>query len=240
MLDIYAGPLTRYYTKNWKTKNQVLAEQQGIIYRQLNPNDMSASSEPQATPEQIQEIVGLWSTTVLSSLSNHVGTQLSPWADKNDGPYYTNQLTWEAYNALVLWACFSECPELASKTPDLTNLQNNPAYERVNQDTFDSKYKTLTHGVELWLPGEYQLMFEGATPTGNKALMSTTNLMQAQLKALNESTWKAHGMDINAWLKNGTPGPQAPMETLAKYAFAVLTESVKFCQQQNLPMKLDY
>ncbi len=240
MLDIYAGPLTRYYTKNWKTKNQVMAEQSGVVYRQINPNDMSASSEPQATPEQVQEIVGLWSTTVLTSLSSHVGQQLNPWVDKNDAPYYTNQLTWEAYNALVLWACFRECPELASKTPDLTNLQNNPAYERINEDTFDSKYKNLTHGIELWLPGEYQIMFEGATITGSKALMSTTHLLQSQLKALNESTWKAYGMDINTWLKNGTPGPQASLETLAKYAFAVLTESVKFSQQHNLPIKLDY
>lgn len=240
MLDIYAGPLTRYYTKNWKTKSQVVAEQIGAVYRQINPNSPTANSAPVMDPGQVQEIVGIWSTTLLSSLSDHIGQELKPWVDQNDRPYYTNQITWDAYNALVLWACFDDCPELASKTPDLTNLKNNPVYERVTNEEFRSKYSCLTSGVELWLPGEYQIMFEGVTISDTKVVMSTVNLLQAQLKTLNQSTWKAYGMDINTWLKDGTPSAQAPFETLAKYAFAVFTESVKFCQQQNLPMKLDY
>ena len=38
-LDIYAGTLTRYYSKNWKTVTQKWAEANGLGFQIMRPNE---------------------------------------------------------------------------------------------------------------------------------------------------------------------------------------------------------
>ena len=37
-LDIYAGPLTRYYSHNWKTVVQQWAEENGYTFNRITPD----------------------------------------------------------------------------------------------------------------------------------------------------------------------------------------------------------
>ena len=37
-LDIYAGPLTRYYSHNWKTVVQQWAEENGYSFNRITPD----------------------------------------------------------------------------------------------------------------------------------------------------------------------------------------------------------
>lgn len=52
-LDLYAGPLTRYYAHNWKTVNQQWAEQYGYGFQRVGP-----TGEPLG-----EETVLAWSRT---------------------------------------------------------------------------------------------------------------------------------------------------------------------------------
>ncbi|MBR4086109.1 MAG: hypothetical protein IKK33_17720 [Lachnospiraceae bacterium] len=38
-LDIFAGTLSRYYMRNWKTATQQFCEENGLQYSQIHPMD---------------------------------------------------------------------------------------------------------------------------------------------------------------------------------------------------------
>lgn len=240
MLDIYAGSFTRYYTKNWKTKAQQATEVNGGVYLQINPRQMEASEEEEVDPAELEEYVEQWMGILLPSLSKDLEIELKPWSDTNESPYHTNQLTWEAYNALVLWAAFADYPDKATKQPDLSNLSNNPAYAHVHEMQTPSKFNSLTKGVELWMPCAVGAIFGAETPNGTTVLMSSIDILQSDLHELNGATWKADQKQIESWLADGTPDYEAPFEILAQFAFAVLFEGAKFCEKNYLPLMLDY
>lgn len=66
-LDIYAGTLTRYYTKNWKTATQKFAEENGFEYNLVTENEGEFTMQPQ----EILEGVLNWKNQLLSDISGN-------------------------------------------------------------------------------------------------------------------------------------------------------------------------
>ena len=56
-LDIYAGPLTRYYSHNWKTVVQQWAEENGYTFNRITPDGEPADNEEELSPAEIQAAV---------------------------------------------------------------------------------------------------------------------------------------------------------------------------------------
>lgn len=52
-LDIYAGPLTRYYSHNWKTVVQQWAEENGYTFNRITPDGEPADNEEELSPAEI-------------------------------------------------------------------------------------------------------------------------------------------------------------------------------------------
>ena len=240
MLDIYAGSLTRYYARDWKTHNQQIAESMGVEYRIVGPAANTEEDGPRASSEEIEKAVAMWSESLLAALSAQVGVQFKSWTDTSTSPYFTAQLTWQAFNALILWGAFAEFPDLADAKPDYDDLANNPAYVKFADEAFKSSYKILTRNIEMWLPCAISFAFVVPTIAQRQTQMASVMTMKQQLEALNAATWKADAAEIESWTKDGTPPKEASHETLAKYCFARLMAGLEFCTTNNLPMMLDY
>ena len=56
-LDIYAGTLTRYYSRNWKTSVQQWGEEHGMRVNIIRPEEQNVEL---ASPEEILEGVTAW------------------------------------------------------------------------------------------------------------------------------------------------------------------------------------
>lgn len=212
----------------------------GIPYQVIGPATATQENEQSISSDQIEKGVNIWIESLRNALSSQLGQVLINWTDVSSGPYFSAQLSWPAYHALVLSAAYSESPDLATAKPDLDNFQNDPAYLRITDKEFKSIYKQLTRNVELWLPWDISVAFEAPCPTQHVMCMGSVATLVKQLATLNEATWKADANDIEKWRKQGTPSENESLETLAKYCFSVLMESANFCIVNNLPMILDY
>jgi len=91
----------------------------------------------------------------------------------------------------------------------------------------------------MWLPGNYGLTFRGPDVTGDVIGFGFTESLLDNLSAINERTWRANGAAIDQWLNDGAD-KNAPLETQAQFAFAVLYSLSAEAVSNNLPMKLDY
>ena len=104
-LDIYAGTITRYYSRDWKTVVQQWAEANGYKFHIINPQtNEDLEPQPDASPDEIHEGVVAWQNDLIKALNSSLEKSFSPWSENADTPYYTNKPDWDAFGALLLVA----------------------------------------------------------------------------------------------------------------------------------------
>ena len=85
-LDIYAGPLTRYYSHNWKTVVQQWAEENGYTFNRITPDGEPADNEEELSPAEIQAAVEDWRDQILAAISQPNQPHYTPWPEDNERP----------------------------------------------------------------------------------------------------------------------------------------------------------
>lgn len=104
-IDLYCGPLVRYYTDNWKTPSQQFAEQNGIPYEKV----YSGGQPTWLTPAQADDAVRAFRRRLEPKL-NCLGE--TDWVESQDRPYLGVQIRRKGFEALMIWAAYVERPEL--------------------------------------------------------------------------------------------------------------------------------
>jgi hypothetical protein len=227
-LDVYVGPLTRYYTGDWE--NVAGADRgRGAIEARRS----TASMESDAFRTRLLE----WRETLARSLGDRVADLL----DWNEAApeQLVGRPGWAGFGALVLWAAYAEQPTLRCPPTLPETWDEDPALIRCNAETFRSRYSHLVRNVELWLPCELRFTFEGEDVYGRRVVMGSAQALASQLADLNTATWKVDAREAASWGKR-PPLQDAPLELQARYAFAVMSELARYAVEQRLPMKLDY
>jgi hypothetical protein len=221
-LDVYVGPLTRYYMGDWDSAGEGSAR--GRIGRAQD------SAEVQAQ-------VLAWRQRLAASLRDRIFLALD-WAEAADGRYFTARAGWDGFGSLVLWAAYAEHPALRRPPSLAEEWDNDPALARSNAPGFRSRYSHLVRNVELWLPEGFDVTFEGEDIGGRRIVMGSAATLARQLGELNGATWKVKADEIASWERR-TPPQGAPLEIQARYAFAVLSGLAARAIEHRLPIKLD-
>ena len=253
-LDIYVGPLTRFYTGRWKS---IITQ-----YREgFDPNclvldgglDRLADLQVE-TPEghvQIMETkvnrkylspladagqkIENWRQSLNEALAARLKEPLD-WPEDNDGDYFTDKPGWEAYGALMLWAAHEEHPEF--ETPEILpeDWVADPAHELSLPEDSLTRYPTLLR-CDFWLPGEYSFTSQGKAPNETDVTFGFSAALRDELVELNARTWCAD--EISGWLAYGKKREDG-LEDCAKFAFAVFYALAGIANKYNQPMVLDW
>jgi hypothetical protein len=233
-LDVYVGSLTRYYCGDWETLVQRWARETGHTVQVVRPPS-DADAEP-IDPLEARELVLAWRDALSTALQAHGGPALA-WDEGPDAPYFTDKPAWDCYRALVVWAAHDEHPGVAlpAIAPD-DCAATEPVRAALEHGT---RYPQLVLGAELWLPQEFDYTFETQDAAGRSVMMGSAPLLLAQLRELNERTWRADRDTVTAWRRAGAE-VGAPLETSAQLAYAVFHDLALQATVHQLPMKLDY
>ena len=159
-LDIYAGTLTRYYTRNWKTAAQKFAEANGIEFQTIRAAQDGSDGE-ELSADEVREIVTQWRDCIIKGLN------LNPapvWNEDYDTtPYYTEKPDWDALSALLLYIA----AKYSDKEVPATIDKNIDIYEHpIVKEFLAAKdfQLTLFDGNGWWLPIEQNIMFDYVLP----------------------------------------------------------------------------
>lgn len=98
-LDIYAGTLTRYFTRNWKTHVQKMAEIKGYKFCLYHPKGELKPIEDPAQIREIHHALCQWRDELGSTIQPNLPAPL--WDEDTDEEYFTDKPGWLAYSALV-------------------------------------------------------------------------------------------------------------------------------------------
>lgn len=257
-LDIYAGTLTRYYARNWKTAVQQWAEKNGFKVKTVS-SDGEEIQEEAIDPEGVQRYVEGWRDFVLNAVHQDGREPCLPWVEDNEKPYYTDKPDWEAWAALKLYAA---CKLYEKEVPAVfrkhEKFEDHEIAARIADDP-NARW-SLFLGAVLWLPLKETLAFRGPMPTNNTEMIASTRLLRAELNAINNMGWQADEREICGWASSegypadaafkpdGTivtkedfePHTEYDTESLAKFAYSMLWQAVRFSEEHNVPIILDY
>lgn len=243
-MTIYVGSLTRYFTRDWKTIVQQLAERGEIpevtVVRAEEPKDAITD------PDQVRSTILSWRQGLSAGLAQHLAAPLD-WDESASTPYFTDKPAWDCYGALLLWAAYSEHSDLERPTANPLCLSErktgdwhgDPAYQRSIGDGHRTRYGQLLHDVEIWLPASYDFTFGAPWVTGDARRFGSARALVAQLDDLNNRTWRATPDDLVRWQRDGADFG-APLEVAAQFGFAVVMDLAGKASEAQLPMLLDY
>lgn len=234
-LDIYVGPLTRYYAGDWETIVQRTAREMEIkaeIIRAIPdpPDKITDKSE-------INQAVRLWMSAISTALAKNISTPLD-WDERGEAPYFTDKPGWVGYAGLLLLAAHRE--NLALPMPEIatTRWDNDPAYQSSTAEGFHSRFGQILL-PEYWLPVDFPFVFNAEDVVGNKVAFGSSPALLRQLISLNDETFRGTENDLAKWIYDGaTEGDQ--FQKSAQFGIAMFARHAKLSVEHRLPMKLDY
>jgi hypothetical protein len=234
-LDVYVGSLTRYYAGDWELIAQQAAREMGVPLRIVR----SQNDPPDAIrdPDSIRPVVKHWRSQLSEGLLEHLSEPLD-WNEEADAPYFTNKPAWDCYSDLLLWAAYSDHTELVRPENSVEDFGNDPAYARSTMKDFRSRCSHLLE-VEWWLPCDFNFVFQAEKVGGGPVLIGSSVALMRQLEDLNSRTWRAELDLLCAWRRGGSEHG-APLESGARFAFALFRDLAAKSVANRLPMLLDY
>ena len=118
---------------------------------------------------------------------------------------------------------------------------------------------SLFRGATWWLPLTDSFLFQGPLPTDDTAAIATLGGLRKELEKLNHLAWQADEDTILGWTEtegypvDGTVDsdgqyskadiPEHTLydtQSLAKFAFSMFWRAMRFAEEQQVPILLDY
>jgi hypothetical protein len=231
-LDVYVGPLARYYGGDWENVTGRGGQQSTGAASSHSPGQRPAGRN------RIRQSVISWRETLSASLGNTVAAPLD-WDETEEAPYFVGRPGWDGFGALVLWAAYAEHPAMTLPETLPEEWDNDPALVRSNAEGFRSRCSHLVRNVELWLPIAFDFTFEGESVDRRRIVIGSSATLVRQLADLNAATWKGGPTHLATWARSGSDR-DATLEFRARHAFAVVADLAAKALNHRLPMKLDF
>ena len=137
------------------------------------------------------------------------------------------------------------------------NFGEHPLVARLASD--EERVWSLLRGATWWLPLADAFFFQAPLPTDDQAMIATLGGLRKELEKLNQLAWQADEDTILGWADtegypvDGTLGPdgqyskadipertQYDTQSLAKFAFSMFWHAMRFAEEQQVPILLDY
>lgn len=232
-LDIYVGPLVRYFTGRWETIAAHVLAAEGVEVRTVR----TGGSDPAANdPGQVAEVLAGWRAYLADGLGC-----AADWPDNIDGEYWTDRPAWDGFGAVVIVAARLAMPD----HPDVTADPGDPAgyadLPLVQAARHGTRLRSLVGGAEWWLPiTPAAQTFSVGMPNGNMTEMSTVDRLVNDLAEVVDQSGFIARSEIDPVRRAGIPARNAAFDDCARWGLAVMTWAALTARRYRQPMLLDY
>jgi hypothetical protein len=251
-LDVYVGPLTRYYCFEWETIVQQAGRQQGMEVQIIRPPGFEKPD-----PREVLEAVASWRKT----LADAIGVPMR-WDETAFGPYETDKPDWDGYHAVRYLALSEEFGDLPAPTTinrrDLGSLDREPLERRFGEVYVRRKPSRIGRFLgrkppdriaeprypsielpQLWLPITLPAVIDAIGPMGKELMIGSVDTLVAELEQVNDRTVRLDEAAIDAARATGAP-EDAAFEPLARFGMSLFLTLARAAKERSQPMILDW
>jgi hypothetical protein len=254
-LDIYVGPLTRYYAGLWETIVQQAAKAEGVevtVMGRPDPADLPPI-------EQIREDVIDWRRDLTAEMED-MGVGELDWAELPQGEYVTDKPDFDGYGAVLLLAAHQEFADTALPVLAGADFRREPLWRLVEQRhgaggglggalrrvfglgpkavPGEARFDHL-YFPELWLPVDFPWTFQSLELGREPVVIGSVPRLRRHLEDLNQVTFRGGLGELAEWRADG-PAEDGAFEAMAKFGLAVWLALAVEADERRQPMRLDY
>jgi len=218
-LDVYVGPLARYYAEGPTDVVERIARQQSVPF----------------AGEVAEDVIRVAVLSWRDGLGRWLGDRLAEpldWDESGQAPCFTDKPSWDGYGGTLLLAAHDEHPELAVPATVSADWPDDPAYQAASATGARSRYEQLLT-PELWLPCRFGFVVRSQDVTGEEVQIGSSIALLDQLELLRARC----GLDGHA---AGPGGTDRRLATTATAGLAVLLRLAERSVSHRLPMRLDF
>ncbi|MDJ0946310.1 MAG: hypothetical protein QNJ30_22900 [Kiloniellales bacterium] len=257
-IDLYTGPLQRYFTRRWETPGEVAAREAGMKYKMVFPDGVDPLSLDDRTA--IAEV-----RDFAERLKPDLHLVESPcWQESFDSPYLSVQLTPDGLKALIIWAAFQHRGDLERpKALPEDHYQVAAVAEASDKGYYMGAMSTLE--AHMIVPGPESAIVMAEDPIGRELFVTTSaaldqtieflapslDLTSEKAQALVKSGAPSRGAVMRLadrrwyefykpkWIQEETPPLEDEVKALAEYALAAFMVTRDFAVAHRVPIVRD-
>lgn len=238
-VDLYVGPLTRYYLGDWENVGQRWAREHGVPYKVVRPSDEEGESEARLLdPNILRGAICDWREVLIEGLGDHLNEPLE-WEESPGAPYFTDRPHWDGYAGLLLLAAHEENPEIDPPETVSPAWAEDEALKISKREGYTATEYLHILAPELWLPTAFTFTFRCMDLTGRELTIGSSQRLLEQLRVLNDRTYKGEPEERLEWRKS-PPEPGGAFQAAACYGLSVFIDLAEQAIAHRLPIKLDY
>ncbi|HEY7064501.1 MAG TPA: hypothetical protein VII06_23700 [Chloroflexota bacterium] len=219
------------------------------------------SPEPVTDSEMIRQAVLGWRNILSSNLGDALRYPLD-WPEADAMPYFTDKPAWDGYASLALLAAYDE-QSVAPRPSEVTSSwADDPVWQEATRDNFAHTRYAQILAPELWLPGEFDFVFQAKSIAGEDVWVGSSNALLSQLRQLDARTFQRPPEEVTASVVDPEdlsasaiepvdleklaresaqePAMRAPFDQAARFGLAMFLHLAEKSVAYGLPMKLDY
>lgn len=232
-LDIYVGPLCRFYARDFTSDFAAFA-QQTLGAKPVTINAQGEVLERIPAKDLLQAILG-WRRLITPQFRS-AGVTFIDWTESPTAPVKSSQVGWGPYWSLRLLAAYDEVPSLHRPESAPEDLASDAGLGAIRDDFLHSRYPHL-HACDFWLPLRCADPVTVQTPNEQTKPVGAVSMLRAELDQLRKRTLNAETREDLARIS------EDPARTpLVREAAATLSVWLPLCDmalEQRLPMVLD-
>jgi hypothetical protein len=251
-LDLYAGPLVRYYTGAWETEAQQAGRVAGfpvqVVYSGGGPRRLWKLTAPWR--------ISAWLRRIRSKYAKVIRQDLS-WQEGRSSAYFARKPDHDGRWSLVLAGAYAEHPQFAMPEQLPDDIEADPAYAAIGENYLSSVISVLE--CHMYLPSAENFILSEPDPVGNKRFITSTANLGWALDVVNDAHWRADSGHIEEWAreppargktvlrvgdgKHELVEEEEPitesLQGLAKFGFAIYSKALAFSREHNVPILTD-
>jgi hypothetical protein len=226
-LDVYVGPLCRYYTQDWDSIVVQAGQEMGIpveVIRAPPPDDAITDTS------QILKIVTAWRDGMARAMRDVLLTPLE-WSESPTDPYFTDKPDWDGWIGLQLAAAHQELPRMT--LPPRIGPRTNPRDLPLYREIFDIYERPPQRGLlaslglaksrapergfahlivpTMWLPADFAEPVRTTLPSGQMTTIGSVDRLLIELRELNKRQLGLSAEQLRGLRRDGPPS-DAPIE----------------------------
>ena len=233
-LDIYVGPLCRYYAGDWKTVVQRYGRETGTQVQAF------ARTIPKA-PSRARRSSGPSSKRGETDSPRRCETRTSPFHGRRIDKA---SISPTSRPGIVTRRCcsglrISSIPSCLARRMEATTGAKIRPSRRSRDPTFKTRFPHLLIDTEFWLPGDFAFTFAAGSLPGAEVRFGSSSRLMQELADINRASWNGDAEAIAQWRTEGGDHG-ATLEVKARFCCALMLQLCEAAVRHRLPMKLDY
>ena len=233
-IDLYAGPLCRYYARDFLTPSLALFQpgKRNI----MNPKTGKVEPHRPEKPSKYRDAILGWMQEIKPRI-RRAGPMVIKWEELPRTEYFCDQ--YRTWLELQYFAAYAQVEELKMPREYVYSQTPDAAFEIAMEIGYESRFASIVF-CKFWLPLEYKHPIDLTLPTQERSPVGSVYALRAEAEELAQHFLGVLPVTQDTLLSVEADERRSPLERAAANGIFRILRVTDFAIANKLPVVVDY